>query len=298
MASWHVVPEGVTHADLGPDRGQRRTHPNTGSAGWPTHWNDSGRPPPWGRGARPEAGTSRRELRNPTLSTMLGRMSTCEPDHGVAEGSGEPAVVDVNAGGVVARARALVRREAEAVHALAAQLDDSFISVVERVRATHGKVVTLGAGTSGLVAERLAHLLSVCGTPAFYLPVLDALHGGVGAVTGDDVVIAFSKGGRSEELTALVALLEERGVDVVAVTEAPTSPFALAATTVVSLRTEPADADLGGLVATGSTLVASAWGDGLTAVLMELRGHTLRDVVAAHPAGVVGLAQVREGTSA
>lgn len=206
--------------------------------------------------------------------------------------------MDVNPVDVVARARALVRREAQAVDALAARLDESFVNVVAQVLAARGKVVTVGAGTSGIVAERLAHMLSVCGTPAFCLPVLDALHGGVGAVTADDLVIAFSKGGRSEELTALVTLLVQRGVDVVAVTEAPTSPFALAAPTVVPLRTEPADADLGGLVATGSTLVASAWGDGLTAVLMELRGHTLGDVVAAHPAGVVGLAQMSDGTSA
>ncbi|MGY1692622.1 SIS domain-containing protein [Geodermatophilus sp. SYSU D01105] len=197
---------------------------------------------------------------------------------------------------VEGRARALLLRQADALRSLADQLGPSFHAVVARVAGLRGKVVTIGAGTSGNVAARLAHLLSVCGTPAFSLPVLDALHGGVGAVTPDDVVIAFSKGGRSEDITALVTLLGTRGVHVVAVTEAPDSPFARAAGTVVALRTEPADADLGGLVATGSTLVASAWGDALTAVLMELRGHTLSDVVAAHPAGVVGLAQVRERT--
>lgn len=199
---------------------------------------------------------------------------------------------------VTAQARALVLREAAALRGLADQLDDSFGAIVERVAATPGKVVTTGAGTSGLVAARMAHLLSVCGTPAFFLPVLDALHGGVGAVTPEDLVLAFSKGGRSEELTALVSLLVSRRVDVIAVTEAPASPFAMAATTVVALRTEPAEADLGGLVATGSTLVAAAWGDGLTAVLMERRGHSLRDVVAAHPAGIVGLARVDEGVTA
>jgi D-arabinose 5-phosphate isomerase GutQ len=210
----------------------------------------------------------------------------------------EPLVVDEHEIDMTALARALVLREAAALRGLADQLDHSFAAVVERVAATRGKVVTTGAGTSGLVAERLAHLLSVCGTPSFFLPVLDALHGGVGAVTPDDLVLAFSKGGRSEELTSLVSLLVERGVDVIAVTEAPASPFAAAATTVVALHTEPADADLGGLVATGSTLVASAWGDGLTAVLMQLRGHGLRDVVAAHPAGVVGLARVDQEATA
>lgn len=189
---------------------------------------------------------------------------------------------------LIAAGRAQVRRQAEALTALAEQLDDVFAEVVEAVLAVEGKVVAIGSGTSGIVAERFAHLLSVCGTPAFALAAMDALHGGAGAVTSDDLVVAFSKGGRSSELTDLVRLLRGRGVRVVAVTEAPTSPFAEAATTVVTVRTRPADADLDGLVATGSTLVAAAWGDALTAVLKDLRGHSAADVVALHPAGIVG----------
>lgn len=199
---------------------------------------------------------------------------------------------------VVGEGRAVLAREALALSGVAAQLDETFEVVVARVLRAPGKVVTTGSGTSGIMAERLAHLLAVCGTPAFYLPALDALHGGVGAVTPDDVVIALSKGGQSAELTQLVQLLVARGVDVVAVTEAPESPFAAAATTVVALRTDPADADLGWLVATGSTLVAAAWGDALTAVLMRLRGHGSADVVALHPAGVVGRTALDESGSA
>lgn len=189
---------------------------------------------------------------------------------------------------VVEQGRAQVRRQAAALSALADQLDGSFAAVVADVLAVRGKVVAVGSGTSGIVAERFAHLLSVCGTPAFSLPALDALHGGAGAVTPDDLVVAFSKGGRSSELTDLVGLFVRRGVRVVAVTEAPDSPFAAAADSVVVVRTDPADADLDGLVATGSTLVASAWGDALTAVLKDARGHSAADVVAVHPAGVVG----------
>lgn len=191
---------------------------------------------------------------------------------------------------VIEQGRAQVRRQAAALAGLADQLDDTFAAVVADVLAVRGKVVATGSGTSGIVAERFAHLLSVCGTPAFALPALDALHGGAGAVTSDDLVVAFSKGGRSTELTELVTLFRDRGVRVVAVTEAPDSPFAAAASTVVTVRTDPSDADLDGLVATGSTLVAAAWGDALTAVLKDARGHSAADVVAIHPAGVVGTA--------
>ena len=81
--------------------------------------------------------------------------------------------------------------------------------------------MTTGSGTSGIMAERLAHLLSVCGTPAVYLPSMDALHGGMGAITTSDLVIAISKTGRSQELTNLVERLGQRGVHVVALTESP-----------------------------------------------------------------------------
>ena len=75
---------------------------------------------------------------------------------------------------------------------------------------------------------------------------------------------------------------------VVAVTEAPESPFAQAAATVVAIATNPPDADLGGLIATGSTLVAGAWGDALAATLMAIRGHSWEEVVSTHPGGIVG----------
>ncbi|MFB9378077.1 SIS domain-containing protein [Kineococcus gynurae] len=194
---------------------------------------------------------------------------------------------------IIAAGCTQVRRQATAVAGLADQLDETFAVLVEQILTTRGKVVVTGSGTSGIVAERFAHLLSVCGTPAFALSAADALHGRSGAVTRDDLVIAFSKGGRSTELTDLTALLVGRGVHVVAVTEEPGSPFAAAAASVVTLRTEPADADLDGLVATGSTLVHAAWGDAVTAVLKHLRRFSADDVVRGHPAGVVGTARPR-----
>ena len=116
----------------------------------------------------------------------------------------------VDAPAALADARELLRREARALAGLVEQIDDSFVEVVRAVLSTSGKVVTTGTGTSGIMAERFAHLLAVSGTPAFYLPCLDALHGGMGAITRDDLVIALSKGGQSVELTELVTRLVEQ----------------------------------------------------------------------------------------
>lgn len=195
---------------------------------------------------------------------------------------------DVSAHAMVTAAREVIRREADALANLVDQIDEATVEVVDLILASPGKVITTGTGTSGIMAERLAHLLAVTGTHAFYLPCLDALHGGMGSISPTDIVIALSKGGKSAELTQLVTRLKERGITVVALTENPRSEFAAAAGHVVTVATDPREADLGGLIATGSTLVAGAWGDALAAVLMQARQYTWEDVISTHPGGAVG----------
>jgi D-arabinose 5-phosphate isomerase GutQ len=189
----------------------------------------------------------------------------------------------------------VLSREATAVAALLSTVETGVVAVARRILPISGKVVTTGSGTSGIMAERLAHLLSVCGTPAVYLPSMDALHGGMGAVTDSDLVLAISKTGRSGELTRLVERLVRRGVAVVALTENAGSPFALAATIVVALPATAPDADPGDMIAMASTLAVGAWGDALAVVAMALRGHTVQDVVDSHPAGGVGARGHRPG---
>ncbi|WP_422746752.1 SIS domain-containing protein [Mycobacterium sp. WMMD1722] len=197
--------------------------------------------------------------------------------------------------GLATLAGAVLSRESAAVAALVDAVESGVVTVARRMLGIAGKVVTTGAGTSGIMAERLAHLLSVCGTPAVYLPAMDALHGGMGAITADDLVLAVSKTGRSGELTRLTERLVGRGVAVVAVTESPQSPFAHAATLVAALPPTPSDADPGDMIAMASTLAVGAWGDALAVVAMAMRGHTLRDVVESHPAGGVGSRGHRPG---
>jgi D-arabinose 5-phosphate isomerase GutQ len=196
---------------------------------------------------------------------------------------------------LVALAGAVLSRESAAVAALAGSVESGVVAVARRMLAIGGKVVTTGSGTSGIMAERLAHLLSVCGTPAVYLPSMDALHGGMGAITEDDLVLAISKTGQSNELTGLAQRLVARGVAVVALTESPDSPFAAAASLVVALPATVAGADPGDMIAMASTLAVGAWGDAVAVVAMALRGHTMSDVVDSHPAGGVGARGRRPG---
>jgi D-arabinose 5-phosphate isomerase GutQ len=196
--------------------------------------------------------------------------------------------VDVDDAELADLATAMLTRESAALAALVGSVENGVVTVARRILDISGKVVTTGSGTSGIMAERLAHLLSVCGTPAVYLPSMDALHGGMGAITGGDLVLAISKTGQSQELTNLVERLVRRGVEVVAITESPDSPFGRAAGSAVALPPTAPDADPGDMIAMASTLAVGAWGDALAVASMALRGHTARDVVDNHPAGGVG----------
>lgn len=180
-----------------------------------------------------------------------------------------------------------VLAEAAAVAELEGLLDERLLESAQLIRQRSGKVITSGAGTSGETARRLAHLLSVTGTPALFLHPTDGLHGGLGAIEDVDVVVAISKGGQSGELNEFTRRAKARGAGVLVLTASGASELgALGDVTVV--LPAPEEADPGGIVAMGSTLVAAAWGDALAVLLMDLRGYAWRDVLFTHPGGAVG----------
>ncbi len=185
-------------------------------------------------------------------------------------------------------ARSRVSSEAAGVLAVADQLDETFLRVVDLILTLPGKVFVTGSGTSGIMARRMAHLLTVCGTPALYLQPMDALHGGMGVVGKGDLLIAISRGGASAEINDLARRLQDIGVGVVALTSAPDSELARLANVSVALR-DVGGIDPGNVIAMGSTLVVGVWGDALAYVLMIRREHSWRQVLHNHPAGAVGL---------
>lgn len=186
--------------------------------------------------------------------------------------------------------RAFLREEGAGVASTADQLDETFFAVVRLLADTKGKVFVTGSGTSGFIARRMAHLLSVCGTPAVFLQPMDALHGSMGAISQGDVLIAISRGGGSGEITDLTARAKDRGATTIAITATEGSPFTAVADIVVVLQS-PDGAEPGGVIAMGSTLVVAAWGDALALTLMRLRDYTWAEVLHTHPAGAVGQIQ-------
>ena len=188
---------------------------------------------------------------------------------------------------LIEAARTVIDADGRAVLSAALALDEGFVAAARRLATGTGKVLVTGSGTSGTVAARAAHLLSVCGTPAFYLSPTDGLHGGLGVLQPDDLVLALSKGGSSEELNDFCRRARPLCGGVIAITAAPDSVLAGLADHVIRLALAD-DADLGAVVATGSSLAISALVDALAEIGRRTRDYDWERLLYTHPSGAVG----------
>lgn len=150
-----------------------------------------------------------------------------------------------------------------------------------------GKIVVLGVGKSGIIAQKIAATMTSTGTAAIYLHPSDALHGGLGIVTEGDVVIALSNSGETDEVVALIPVLEQRKVPVIAILGRAESTLGRRATVLFDASVA-SEACRFNLAPTTSTTVALAIGDALALTLMEVKGWTETDFAQNHPAGRLG----------
>jgi len=188
---------------------------------------------------------------------------------------------------LVERGRRVLALESEAIRRAAAELGASFARAVQIVAGAKGRLIVSGVGKSGLIARKIAATFTSTGTPATFLHPVDSLHGDLGIVGRDDVAILLSKSGESDELFGLVEQLQRLGVPIVAVTGAPESALARAATVVLDAgRAEEACAET--LAPTTSTTVALALGDALAVTVLEEKGFSRDQFAALHPGGMLG----------
>jgi arabinose-5-phosphate isomerase len=182
----------------------------------------------------------------------------------------------------------VLRHEADALVAAAARLDATRLGEATALLAgCAGNVVTLGTGTSGIVARKIAATLTSTGTPAVFVHPSDALHGGLGVIGAQEVVIAVSNSGETSEISALMPYLRRREVPVIAIVGEMRSSLAREATVgidaFVRREAEPLD-----IVPTASAVVALAIGDALALAVMEMKGFTAERFAANHPSGRLG----------
>ncbi len=188
---------------------------------------------------------------------------------------------------LIDRARGVIDRQARAVAALKEQMDDKLAQLTEIMVNCKGHILVTGAGTSRAVAQRFAHLLACCGTAALFINAADALHGGAGAVTPNDVLFVISKAGRSEEINKFAQIAKARGAGIIALTENDNSPLSAMSDVLYKIKA-PDDIDPYGMIATASSLVNAAACDVLCVLLLELTGYTKEQFGATHPEGAVG----------
>jgi len=194
---------------------------------------------------------------------------------------------DAEARQTLERARAVLRTEAQAIERLAERLGESFVRAVELICGCEGKVVTCGVGKSGMAARKLAATLSSTGTSAVFLHAGEALHGDLGVVHSEDVLILISKSGESDEIVRLLPSIEAIGPTVVAITGSPQSRIAQAADLVVECRVER-EADPLNLAPTASAIAAQAIGDALAIAVAERKKLTPERFALSHPGGALG----------
>jgi len=184
-------------------------------------------------------------------------------------------------------ARRVLRIEAEALTELLQRLDASFQRAVEMLLACKGRVVVIGMGKSGLIGRKIAATFSSTGTPSVFLHPAEAVHGDLGMLMREDVVMAVTYGGETEEIAALLETIKRLGLRMITLTGHPQSTIGAASdiTLDVSVKEEACSLNL---APTASTTAAMAMGDALAVSLLDRRGFGPGDFAALHPGGRLG----------
>lgn len=187
----------------------------------------------------------------------------------------------------LALARQVLATEAAVINALADRIGHAFVAAVERIYACRGRVVVCGIGKSGHIGRKLAATLASTGTPAFFVHPTEALHGDLGMITAEDVVVMLSNSGETDELVALLPHVKREGAAIVALTGSEGSSLAQAADIHLDAAVDAEACPLG-LAPTASTTAALALGDALALALLDARGFSAEDFARSHPGGSLG----------
>ncbi|MGB4913020.1 MAG: KpsF/GutQ family sugar-phosphate isomerase [Candidatus Dechloromonas phosphoritropha] len=177
--------------------------------------------------------------------------------------------------------------EAAAVKALAGRIGSEFAVAVRMILGCHGRVIVSGMGKSGHVARKIASTMASTGTPAYFVHPAEASHGDLGMITRDDVLLALSNSGESEELLRIIPLVKRQGARLITMTGAPTSTLAREADVHLDAGVEQ-EACPHNLAPTASTTAALALGDALAVALLDARGFGPDDFARSHPGGSLG----------
>jgi arabinose-5-phosphate isomerase len=188
---------------------------------------------------------------------------------------------------ILERGRSVLSTEASAITALIPRLGESFTKACEAVLECKGRLVVSGMGKSGHVGNKIAATFASTGTPAFFVHPAEASHGDIGMITAQDVVIAISNSGETDELITILPVIKRLGIPLIAFTGRADSTLGRAATIVLDVSVDNEACPLN-LAPTASTTATLALGDALAVAVLEARGFTEDDFARSHPGGSLG----------
>ncbi len=187
----------------------------------------------------------------------------------------------------ISLADAVIKAELKAIEALQHRLDSQFEKSCEAILTCKGRVIVSGMGKSGHISNKIAATLASTGTPAFFVHPGEALHGDLGMITGDDIVIAVSNSGTTDEVVMLASVVKRWGTTIIGVSGDNHSPLAELSDYHLNIAVEKEACPLG-LAPTSSTTVTLVLGDALAVALLQARGFTSEDFARSHPGGRLG----------
>ncbi len=188
---------------------------------------------------------------------------------------------------VIQLARAVIETEAKATQALLERIDDVFVDAVQAMLNCKGRIVVLGMGKSGHIGNKIAATLASTGSPAFFVHPGEASHGDLGMITTQDVVLALSNSGETDEILTILPLIKRLNAPLIALTGNPQSHLARESNYHLDVSVEKEACPLG-LAPTSSTTATLVMGDALAVALLESRGFTENDFARSHPGGRLG----------
>lgn len=188
---------------------------------------------------------------------------------------------------ILAQARRVLTVEIEALEGMCARLDGQFETAIALLEACTGRVIVTGMGKSGLIAKKIAATFSSTGTPAYFLHPGEGMHGDLGMMMSNDVVIAISNSGETPELLQVLPVVKRFNLPLIAMTGNPDSTLARRSDVTLDISVEQEACPLN-LAPTSSTTASLVMGDALAVVLMERKGFTPNDFAVFHPAGSLG----------
>ncbi len=184
-------------------------------------------------------------------------------------------------------ARKVLQLEAEAISRISEQLDQRFVDALEILQNCRGRIVTTGMGKSGIIARKVSATLASTGSPSLFMHPAEAIHGDLGMLTADDVVLAISNSGETQEIVRLLEYIKRLAIPLIVFTGVPESTLGSSARICLDTGNHPEACHLG-LAPTTSTTAALALGDALAVALSTRKGFRMEDFAALHPGGKLG----------